>query len=229
MHERFLEDDALYYTEVRAGQPLPLAHNNRLRLVRAGVKRRVAVDIHWYRLGGNEHKHLSITGMVSDSTGKWLESCGHVAEDIARVYPELRHILKWHLMNEDGPMHYIANTVYHAGDDGKGKQRIGYTDPTRTKTAPMWECRGPDIRYRLHVGATCPSPEVITLSWAPVLNEGKDRNLDAARAAASWPEATDEQLMLPAPALTALLQARLPAMMEQFHQDMAALGFNTKE
>ena len=230
MRERFFEGHtAADYINVTAGQTLPLAHNNRLRIVRAGVKCRVAVDIHWYRLGSNKHKHLSITGMVSDSTGYWLESCGAVHDDIARVFPELRHILKWHLMDEKGPMHYAANTVYHAGDGNKGRQRVGYTDATRTRTAPMWECRTTVERHAIRVADECPPPEVITLVWTPMLNEGKERDLDAARACAIWPEATDEQLMLPAPELIALLQARLPALMEQFHQDMAALGFNTKE
>ena len=235
MRERFLAGNEHYYTEVCTGKPLPLAQGNRLRLVRtdarrrANVYRRVAVDVQWYRLGGNKHKHLSITGSVSDPTGRWLESCGQVTEAIERVYPELRHIMKWHLMDEMGPMHYIANTVYHAGDGRKGQQRIGYTDSTRTKTAPMWECVGGGPQHGVRIADECPPDEVTVLTWKPVLEEGKDRDLAAARASAIWPDATDEQLMLPAPELTALLQARLPALMEQFHQDMAALGFNTKE
>ena len=228
MRERFLEGDGHLYTAVAHGQPLPLARDNRLRLVRAGVKCRVAVDVQWYRLGNNKHKHLSITGSVSDSTGKWLDRCGQVTEDIARVYPELRHILKWHLMDESAPMHYIANTVYHAGNDGAGEVRYAPVAPGSKIMAPMWECDRPSGGHAgIKVSATRPPDEV--LSWRPVLREGKPRNFELARESAVWPDATDEQLMLPAPELTALLQARLPGLLQQFRADMAALGFNLED
>jgi hypothetical protein len=35
-------------------------------------------------------------------------------EELAVVFPELAHLTKWHLVSTDGPMHYIANTTYHA-------------------------------------------------------------------------------------------------------------------
>ena len=229
MRERFLAGSEHHYTEVRIGQALPLAQDNRLRLVRAGVKRRVAVDVQWYRLGGNTHKHLSITGEVSDPTGRWFESCGQITDDIVHVFPELQHILKWHLTDEAAPAHYIANTVFHAGDGGKGKQLRGRVAPGSAETAPMWECRSSTPQHRLRVSAECPPTETIVLEWVPVLEEGKPRDLAAARASAIWPDATDEQLMRPKDQLIALLQARLPALMDQFRRDMAALGFNIEE
>lgn len=54
---------------------------------------------------------------------------------------------------------------------------------------------------------------------------GKNRELQAARRAAIWPEATNDQLCLPKDELTALLEARLPALVAAFRVDMEAIGF----
>jgi hypothetical protein len=69
---------------------------------------------------------------------------------------------------------------------------------------------------------TC-KPEFHTLpvSWG----EGKARELDHARSAAVWPEATDEDLSQPREALEAALKARLPKLLREFRRDMKALGF----
>ena len=89
----------------------------------------------------------------------------------------------------------------------------------------MWER---DLPSGGHVGikvsTTRPPDEV--LSWRPMLRKGKERDFAAARAAALWPEATDEQLSLPEHALHALLVERLPRLLQQFRADMTALGFN---
>lgn len=53
--------------------------------------------------------------------------------------------------------------------------------------------------------------------------EGKERELNAARSCAVWPEATDEELT--APDLKERLLARLPALMEEFKRDVESLGF----
>lgn len=55
---------------------------------------------------------------------------------------------------------------------------------------------------------------------------GKPRDLQAARRAAIWPEATDAQLCLPKDKLTALLEARLPELIEEFKSDITACGFS---
>lgn len=50
------------------------------------------------------------------SSGKtlWLGSCGCIHDDIAKHIPELAPYIKWHLVSSDGPMHYIANSMYYA-------------------------------------------------------------------------------------------------------------------
>ena len=38
---------------------------------------------------------------------------GRQDELIAEYFPELAHYQRWNLMSYDGPMHYVANSIYH--------------------------------------------------------------------------------------------------------------------
>lgn len=119
---------------------------------------------------GNGHETFSVTAerrdtRVPERDNPVAAGCRH--EEVTAVFPELKRLLKWHLTSTDGPMHYIANTVYHAGK----------------------------------------------------------RDFAAARACAVWPEATDEHLSAPKEELTALLNARLPATLDEFRRDMDSIGF----
>lgn len=67
---------------------------------------------------------------------------------------------------------------------------------------------------------TC-DPQFVSVPTA--WGEGKARELDKARHAAIWPEATDEELT--APDLKDKLIARLPKLMEEFKAAMEELGF----
>lgn len=51
--------------------------------------------------------------------------CGSIHDDAAKYFPELAGLIKWHLTSSDGPMHYIANTLYHAGDRDHHGKRAG--------------------------------------------------------------------------------------------------------
>lgn len=78
---------------------------------------------------GNGNNTFSITGEVYDRTERipgeasavnshnkrrWLGSCGCLHDEITKAFPELAPFIKWHLCSSDGPMHYVANTVYWA-------------------------------------------------------------------------------------------------------------------
>lgn len=86
----------------------------------------------------------------------------------------------------------------------------------------------------------CPFDDEHTAQeWAAALNglrcefasiptaysEGKARDLDAARRAANWPDATDEELSADPETLKAALLARLPAMVAEFRTAMESAGF----
>jgi hypothetical protein len=162
---------------------------------------------------------------------------GMLREDIARAFPELAPLLKWHLTSTDGPMHYIANTVFLAGDRDYDGLRAGENRQLISGHSglPMWEIKAFDDDHKpvgLHMlggmvdAAKRPACDY-TVHYAPVLTmgQGKGRNLAAARSCAVWPEATDEELCVEPEVLRTALQQRLPALMAQFKADMIGTGF----
>lgn len=66
----------------------------------------------------NNHNTFAITGYGWYDHYKskdWdLGGCCH--EMIAKVFPELEPLIRWHLMDTNGPMHYPGNVTYLAGD-----------------------------------------------------------------------------------------------------------------
>lgn len=68
---------------------------------------------------GNGHNTFSITADVVTPASKRkgdIEAGGCLHKDIERVFPELAPLIKWHLCSTDGPMHGIANAIYHASN-----------------------------------------------------------------------------------------------------------------
>ena len=113
----------------------------------------------------NGHKTFAITGEIlrKAKNGRWqFDSCGQIQDDIAKHFPDLVPFFKWHLCSTDGPLHYLANTLY----------------------------------------------------W---VSEG---NIEAARSAAIWPDATLEQLQD-----EEQLKARLPGLLAEFRAAVESLGF----
>jgi hypothetical protein len=133
-------------------------------------------------------------------------------------------------------MHYTSNPIYLAGNKdcwglSKGEKRQIKNGKTGL---PVWEMvaqhkeTGEIIPiYKLEHyrdAETCPIMEW-GLVWKPwwKIGEGKERQLDAARSSAVWPEATDEELT--APGLKERLEARLPQLMKEFQEAIESLGF----
>lgn len=72
---------------------------------------------------GNGHNSFSITadiwrrtkkGISRMKTARDIDMGGCCHDDVVKAFPELASLIKWHLVSSDGPMHYIANTTYHA-------------------------------------------------------------------------------------------------------------------
>lgn len=77
---------------------------------------------------GNGHNTFAITCDIRNSRGKWVAGgCCH--EEFAQAYPEFAHLIKWHLCSSDGPIHYIANTLYHASNSKDTRYKVG--EPNR--------------------------------------------------------------------------------------------------
>jgi hypothetical protein len=232
----------------------------------------------------NGHNTFAITAVIRDSRyrGDKREIAGGCCHDeIAAAFPELAPLIRWHLTSTDGPMHYIANTVYLAGNrdhwgklageprawqtliqfgdnpikhnpgskfvkwlescvplhgearfdfeilpyDHKDRKTYG-TKYTFGGFADKWhECpfdTEQDALDFLCALQTC-NPKFVkaAVAWG----EGKARDLDAARRAAVWPDASDAELSVEPEQLKAALAARHASLVKNFREDMLTAGF----
>jgi len=84
-----------------------------------GRAARIRVEMRYDDECGNGHNTFAITGDVYEivRSGREREIAGGcLHEDIAEIFPELAPLIKWHLCSADGPMHYLQNTIFLAGD-----------------------------------------------------------------------------------------------------------------
>jgi hypothetical protein len=179
----------------------------------------------------NRHQSFAITADVYTTESRRrrdIAAGGCMHEEIAAAFPELAPLIKWHLMGTDGPMHYVANTCYHAGNrDCNGLRKDESRQIRNGKTGQLAWILETTAKLPQYVDSgTCPT-ETATQRYVPWcrIGEGKERNFAAARSCAVWPEATDDQLSLERPELAALLLARLPRLIADFRADMTAAGF----
>ena len=204
-----------------------------------GQTYKLTVTVRYDDRSGNGHNTFSITAMQyrKARNGKWVEdSCGCMHETVAAEFPELAQYIKWHLTASDGPLHYIANTVYLAGDrDCWGLQKDERRQIKNRRTGkPSWELVArhkvtgevlPFYKLEKYTDAdTTPECEyeLVWQSWDRI-GEGKARELDKSRHTAIWPDATDEELT--EPGLEERLEARLPGLMQEFKKAIEELGF----
>lgn len=183
---------------------------------------------------GNGHNTFSITADIVTPASKRrgdIEAGGCLHDDVAKAFPELAPFIKWHLCSTDGPLHYPGNVIYMAGErdcwgllkgefrqhTSRGQQNGGVAG------VPNWKLKVPGWRETDIYSDTKPAP--VVLEWVPagITGEGKERQLSSARSCAIWPDATDEDLT--APGLKERLEARLPALMEEFKAAVESLGF----
>jgi hypothetical protein len=173
----------------------------------------------------NGHMSFAITADYYEK-GR-LESCGCLHEDIAKWFPELVPLIKWHLVSTDYPLHYVANTVYHADQHGPTHAWVYYTG----KADPLGfeDTKERVVAYKKAEEAKRAEGEPgYRIQWDE--KTAKTANFDHARSSAVWPEATDAELSVGKESLTAALTARLPALMAEFRKTMTDVcGFDWKE
>ena len=90
---------------------------------------------------GNRRSSFSITAELSNVRASDEGSIGCAHDDIAKAFPELAHLIRWHLSDTAGPWGYPGNAIYLAGDrDSRGK-RAGepwaWHDAVRFGSVPM--------------------------------------------------------------------------------------------
>lgn len=198
-----------------------------------GKRYRIEATVKYDDECGNGHNTFAITGRIDRQArnGNWIDHAGGCVHNrIAKYFPQLAPYIKWHLCSSDGPMHYLTNTVYLAGDRDHNGLRKGETKQIINGVTgrPSWILERVDRKqFPQYVNAdTCPK-ETVTLRYVPWLRvgEGKARQLDAARNAAIWPDATDEQLMAEPDELRRMLRNRLTDLLVEFRDAVESLGF----
>ena len=206
-----------------------LIKNQKIKKIRTIGDERLEVVIRHDDECGNGHNTFSITGTLYERGRDVAGGCLH--EEVRQFFPELAPYIKWHLCSTNGPVHYIANTVYHAGDKDCHGLRKGESRQIRNgKTGQLaWQLTAHDAEgnevplYALkkYLDADeCP-PCPYTLNYTPWcrIGEGKEPDLEVARSSAIWPDATLEQLQD-----KAQLEARLPELMKEFQAAVESLG-----
>lgn len=182
----------------------------------------------------NGHNAFTITATAKLPGARDIEAGGCMHEDIAKVFPELEPLIKWHLCYDDGPMHYLANTVYHAGDrdyNGLKKGEVRQIRNGRTGKlawqATVVDSAGKEVSTPSRYFDADEQPTVdarfVYVPWTRT-GEGKERDFAAARHTAVWPEATDEQLSAEPDELRAMLTARLPKLLADFRAVVESTG-----
>lgn len=107
-----------------------------------GASKKIIVNVRHDDECSNGHNSFAITATIWSSKVRGdCESCGCLHEEIAKHFPELAHLIQWHLVDTDGPMHYFANALYFAGDlDYNGKRKgepLAWDDTVYFGNSPM--------------------------------------------------------------------------------------------
>jgi hypothetical protein len=130
-----------------------------------GIPATITAEVRYDDECGNGHNSFAITGTIRATDRRRVNprDGGHLAggclhDEIAAKFPDLAPFIKWHLSSSDGPMHYIANTVYHASDRdynatawSEGKAR----DLNAARHSAVWpeatdeELTAPDLKAKL--------------------------------------------------------------------------------
>lgn len=198
-----------------------------------GCKSKIGVKLRYDDECGNGYNTFSITASIW-MTGDRKDNpsmFGCLHDEITKHFPELAHLIKWHLVSSDSPMHYVSNALYHASDRDhygllKGEKRQLINGKTKL---PHWRLvaidkEGTEIEpyYLGNSVDAAEKPEChYTLEYRPWcrIGEGKAVELGAARHAAIWPDAELEDFT------QEKLEARLPALMSEFKAVIESIGF----
>ena len=78
----------------------------------ANGKETVKVKVRYDDTCRNGHNSLGITCDIYERGRDVGGGCNH--ELIVKLMPEMEKFIKWHLVSTDGPLHCVANTLYHA-------------------------------------------------------------------------------------------------------------------
>lgn len=165
---------------------------------------------------GNGHNSFAITCDIYNKHGRW-ESGGCQHDQFIQAFPDYAHLVKWHLCSSDGPMHYIANTLYHALEHGPNKAWVYERERIIAGVKVKQNCLTyTDLDKAQAMVKTDPDSLFLKVDE----KTAKVANLDYARSTAIAPNATLEQLRD-----RQWLEDRLPSLLAEFKTDVESLGF----
>lgn len=196
---------------------------------------KIIVNVRYDDECGNGHNTFSITADIYENGRFSAGGCMH--EEIAKHFPELEPLIKWHLCSSDGPLHYVANTLWHISDKDCWGLKKGEFNSFQyhvvVNGGVLFESRVfYSFRNWLHEDEAKNEAENFIKNVKEELNpqiirvgtgepsEGKKIDIEAARSCAIWPNATLEQLQD-----KAQLEARLPKLLREFRKDIESFGF----
>jgi hypothetical protein len=196
-----------------------------------GVPCKMTVQLRFDDECGNGHNTFSITADIRGRRGfDIIDMGGCLHDEIREHFPELAHLIRWHLTSTDGPMHYLSNTTYLASDRDHWGLRVGEIRKITTRDGlHLWEPKVVDGLGNTHsvsgmgdvkaLGRPKNDGDITYIARCRV-GEGKTPDLEAARRAANWPEATLEQLQS-----KEALTARLGGLLAEFREAVESAGF----
>lgn len=141
---------------------------------------------------GNGHNTFTIGGEVTTPASRRrgdIQAGGCIHDEIAKAFPELAHLIRWHLTSTDGPMHYASNTVYLAGDRDHYGKRAGEATASEVFIqfggVPMLHKVPKRLRaFLLDIAENAPDAKAYLLT--PVAVSHKDRPGESYRFAPKW-------------------------------------------
>lgn len=101
-----------------------------------GKNGRIECVVRWDDTCCNNHNSFGITGTVWSSTAstldRYFEVGGCIHDKIAKHFPELKHLIKWHGYSSDGYDYRGANIIYFAekGDLETARKEANWNDAT---------------------------------------------------------------------------------------------------
>ena len=216
-----------------------------------GERANLIVNVRYDDKCNNGHNTFAITGEIKVIGRRYrdgdCEACGCLHEDIEKAFPELKEAIQYHLCSSDGPMHYIANTLYHMsnkdhnglkkGEYGSHIKKVLSSDTSHAGKVELYATdsiytnrkKNPNLKnsnkkelakLEEFVSALKVNYEIIEEGCKYSLSEGKERDLKSARSCAIWPNATIKQL-----SSKKALENRLPKVMDRFVEIVESFGF----
>jgi hypothetical protein len=186
-----------------------------------GKNMKIIVNLRYDDECGNGHNTFTITAIIFEGIRHSQSGCCH--EEIAKHFPELAKYIKWHLCCSDGPLHYVANTLYHAEQHAAKEGWVYFLEPITKKSINLEYCS--IEKWNTKYSDQITKETKFGYSFEIDQKTEKKANFDFARLSAIWPEATDEELSQDQTKLKFFLLNRLPGLMEKFKKDMEELEF----